>query len=141
VGHGLFIHELSRSHTTTHQSVGLLWTSDQLVAETSTCKHTTLTTDRHPCPRWDSNPQSQQASGRRPRDHWERLHDTVVVTKHAISWRSVLRNKTRPSGLDLIPAAKPFAGFSLNVLHEIFMKSCEARISCVTVGSVTATLY
>ena len=22
--------------------------------------------DRHPCPRWDSNPQSQQASGRRP---------------------------------------------------------------------------
>ena len=27
---------------------------------------TTLTTDEHPCPRWDSNPQSQQASGRRP---------------------------------------------------------------------------
>jgi hypothetical protein len=24
------------------------------------------THDRHPCPRWDSNPQSQQASGRRP---------------------------------------------------------------------------
>jgi hypothetical protein len=32
-GHGLFILEVSRSHTTTHQSVGLLWTSDQLVAE------------------------------------------------------------------------------------------------------------
>ena len=28
--------DVSRSHTTTHQSVGLLWTSDQLVAETST---------------------------------------------------------------------------------------------------------
>jgi len=27
---------------------------------------TTLTTDRHPCRRWDSNPQSQQASSRRP---------------------------------------------------------------------------
>jgi hypothetical protein len=27
---------------------------------------TTLTRDRHPCLRWDSNPQSQQASGRRP---------------------------------------------------------------------------
>ena len=27
---------------------------------------TTHNTDRHPCPRWDSNPQSQQASGRRP---------------------------------------------------------------------------
>ena len=48
------------------QSVGLLWTSDQPVAETSTWQHTALTTDRHPCPRWDSNPQSQQASGRRP---------------------------------------------------------------------------
>jgi hypothetical protein len=30
------------------QSVGLLWTSDQLVAETSTWQHTTLTTDKHP---------------------------------------------------------------------------------------------
>ena len=30
------------------QSVGLLWTSDQPVAETSTWQHTTLTTDRHP---------------------------------------------------------------------------------------------
>ena len=48
------------------QSVGLLWTSDQHVAETSTWQHTTLTTDRHPCPRWDSNPRSQQASARRP---------------------------------------------------------------------------
>ena len=29
-------------------------------------QHITLTTDKHPCPLWDSNPQSQQASGRRP---------------------------------------------------------------------------
>jgi len=28
--------DVSRSHTATQQSVGLLWTSDQLVAETST---------------------------------------------------------------------------------------------------------
>ena len=28
--------------------------------------HTVLTTNKRPCPRWDSNPQSQQASGRRP---------------------------------------------------------------------------
>ena len=48
------------------QSVRLLWTSDQLVAETSTWQHTTLTPDKHPCPRSDSNPQSQQASGHRP---------------------------------------------------------------------------
>ena len=65
VGQGLLIHEVSRSHITTH-SVGLLLTSDQLVAETSTWQHTTLTIDRHSSPRWDSNPQSQQRSGRRP---------------------------------------------------------------------------
>jgi len=48
------------------QLVGLLWTSDQPDAETSTRQHTTLPTDRHPCSRLDTNPQSQQASGRRP---------------------------------------------------------------------------
>ena len=53
VGQGLLIHEVSRSHVTTHRSVGLLWTSDQPAAETSTWQHTTLKTDRHPCPRWD----------------------------------------------------------------------------------------
>ena len=45
--------------------VGLLWTSDQVVAETSTWQHTTLTTDKYPCPRWDSNPRFQQVSGLR----------------------------------------------------------------------------
>ena len=50
----------------TPQSVGLLCAGDQLVTETSTWQHTTNSTDRHPCSRWDSNPQSQQASDRRP---------------------------------------------------------------------------
>ena len=39
--------------------------SDQPQAETSTSRHTTVTRDKHPYPRWDSNPISQQASGRR----------------------------------------------------------------------------
>ena len=67
VGHGLLIlDEVSRSNSTTHPlSVGLLWTRDQLVAETSTWQHTTFT-DRHLCLRWDSNPRSQQPSGRSP---------------------------------------------------------------------------
>jgi hypothetical protein len=47
-------------------SEGLLRTSDGPVAEPSTVQHTTLTTDRHPCPRRDSNPQFQQASSHRP---------------------------------------------------------------------------
>jgi hypothetical protein len=54
------------THNDAPQSVGLLWASDQPVAKTSTWKHTTHTTDKHPCLRWDSNPRSLQASGRRP---------------------------------------------------------------------------
>ena len=47
-------------HTQRRSTVGR---TPQLVAETSTWQHTTLTTDKYPCPRWDSNPRSQQASG------------------------------------------------------------------------------
>jgi hypothetical protein len=53
------------THIDAPHSVGLLWTSDQLDAKTSTWEQTTHTTDKLPCPRWDSNPRSQQASGRR----------------------------------------------------------------------------
>jgi hypothetical protein len=53
VGQGLLIIEASRSHSDTPHSVGLLWTGDQPDTETSTWQHTTLTTDRHPCPRRD----------------------------------------------------------------------------------------
>jgi len=45
--------------------VALLWTSDQPDLETSTWQHTTLTRDRNPWRRWDSNLQFQEASGRR----------------------------------------------------------------------------
>ena len=46
------------------QSVGLLWMSDRLVAETSTLLHSTLN-NRCPSPQRDSNPQSHQPSIRR----------------------------------------------------------------------------
>jgi hypothetical protein len=42
LGQGLLIIEDSRSHSNTPQRVGLLWMSDQLLAETSTWQHTTL---------------------------------------------------------------------------------------------------
>ena len=57
-----------RGFTITHdapQAVGLLWTSDQLVTETSTWQHTILTTDIHVFG-GIRTPQSQQASGCRP---------------------------------------------------------------------------
>jgi len=66
VGQGVLIIEDSWSHSDTPHSVGLLWTSDHSDSETSTWQHTTLTRYKHPCPRRDSNPQSHQASGRKP---------------------------------------------------------------------------
>ena len=52
------------THNDTTQSVGLLWKSDQLVA--GTLPNNTQQTDIH-ASRWDSNPRSQQASGRGPK--------------------------------------------------------------------------
>ena len=46
----LFTRFLDHTHNDAPQRVGLLWTSDQLVAEISTWQHTILTTDKHPCP-------------------------------------------------------------------------------------------
>jgi len=66
VGLGLHFVEIPRSHSDTTHSVGFPWTSDRSVAQGSTWQHTTLTTDRHTCPRRDSKPQYRQASSRRP---------------------------------------------------------------------------
>ena len=59
-------------YTNASESVGLLWKSDQLVAETSTWQRTTLTRDWHPCPRRYSNRQSQQERDLRPTPQTER---------------------------------------------------------------------
>ena len=66
VGQDLIIIEASRSHSDTPHSVGLLWTSDQPDAQTSTRQNTTLTTDIHPCLWRDSNPRFKQESFRIP---------------------------------------------------------------------------
>jgi hypothetical protein len=73
VGQGLLIVEVSRSHAP--QPVGLLWTSDQPVADTSTLQHTTLTTDIH-APGWirTHNPSKRTDAHPRlgPRGHCDR---------------------------------------------------------------------
>jgi len=53
VGKGALIIGVLRSH-----SAGLLWTSGNPVAKTSTWQHATLTRDRHACPLRNSNPES-----------------------------------------------------------------------------------
>jgi len=79
VGQVLFIIEGSRSHSDTPQSVGISGTSDQPDAETSTWQHTPLTRNRQLCPRRNSNPQSQQASGRRPTPYTARPLGSALV--------------------------------------------------------------
>jgi hypothetical protein len=55
------LYEFLRSHSDTPHSVGLLWTSDQPDAKTSTWQRTLPTRDKHPCLFRDLDPQSQQA--------------------------------------------------------------------------------
>jgi len=55
--------EVSMWHINAPHTVGSLWTRDR----TSTWQCTTQTRGRHACPRRESNPQTQQASG-----HWDR---------------------------------------------------------------------
>jgi hypothetical protein len=65
----------------TPHSLGLLWTSDQPDAEAITWQHTKLTTDIHPCPRRDSNPQFQRPAvdpRLRPRGHWDRRYQILA---------------------------------------------------------------
>ena len=73
----LLIKTLQKNSDTPH-SVGLLWTSAQPDAETSTWQHTTLTRDRHPWLRRDLNPQSQQARGRRPKYFLSKINSVAV---------------------------------------------------------------
>jgi len=62
----LHLTELHDTHTNTHtHKVGFLWMMDRTITEISTWQSTIFTRDKHPCSRWDSNPQSQQASCRR----------------------------------------------------------------------------
>ena len=67
VDYGLLILEVFRHHTRRHTTVGRTpldeWSARRRDLYLTT--HT-LTTDKHPRPRRDSNPQSQHASGRRP---------------------------------------------------------------------------
>jgi len=63
------------THNDAPQSVGPLWTSDHPVAETSTCQHTTLTTNIHAPGGIRTHDLSRRTAvdlRLRPRGHWDR---------------------------------------------------------------------
>jgi hypothetical protein len=88
--------EVYRSNTARHthtQPVGLLWTSDQLVAGPLATQRKTNTTDKHPRPQRDSNPRSQQSSGWRNHGHPESACTNLSLSKRlwAIQFRLLSR--------------------------------------------------
>jgi hypothetical protein len=80
VGQDLLVIQTSQSHSDTPRSVGLLWTSDQSHAETSTWQATTLTTDGHRT----HDPRKRTAADQRcrTRGHWDRpSSETTVIAQ------------------------------------------------------------
>ena len=65
--HGVLSIMASLSHSDTPHLLGLIWTGDQPIAENSTWRNQTPTTDELPCPRRHSKQQSQQASVGKPK--------------------------------------------------------------------------
>jgi len=118
---GRLILGVAISHTTTHQSVGLLWTSDQLVAETSTWQHLTPTTNKRACSPRDSNTQSQQESARRPRGLWDRLMSLCLgkICDWCQNMYNINKNRTALR-------VRPFAS-GLIAIWPIGTKSAELR--------------
>ena len=84
------------THNDAPQSVGLLWTSDQLVAETSTWQHITLITNIHAPGGNRTHDLSRRAAADlrlRPRGYWDRpkvqcgidkyhKHNNTLLVKH-----------------------------------------------------------
>jgi len=78
-------------------------------------KHTTLSTNRRQCSRWDSKPQSKQASGRRPTSQtarplgrrWNTESEKTEWKKSSllrckITWRSNLKCDIKGEKCDLV---------------------------------------
>ena len=109
MGHGLLIHEVPRSHSDTPQSVGLLWTSYQLVAVTST---------------WQQIQQSQQTD----------IHAPGGIRTHSLTRRAASDPHLRPRGywyfsLRVIYLDNKYRGISL--LHLLCgHRKARREVSC-----------
>ena len=109
---------VSRSHTDKPHSIEFLWTSDRSVAEA------THTRDRHLCPRWDSNPQSLQASGRRPKPQGR--YTPSVKLNDCTVWRHTWRKNWVNWGV-LTPNSEGFRSvLSSRLSHRELRSSLRA---------------
>jgi hypothetical protein len=75
----------TQSNTDTTHTLGLLWTSDRPVAETSTKQYKKITRDKHPCPPARFEPALPADESLRPRGHRDRqlmLHSHTYFVHH-----------------------------------------------------------
>jgi len=79
------------THNDASQSIGLLWTSDQFVAETSTRQHTTLTTNIHAPGGIRTHVLSRRTAVElrlRPRGHWDQRWLPSIPINYVINQRA-----------------------------------------------------
>ena len=124
-------------HFLTPQSVELIWTSDRPVTETSTSQHTTLNRQTS-MPRWESNPQSQQASGRRPTPQTARPPGPAEMKISVeYSWHDTDREKNRRTCCVSRPSAAWYTTkLTLPKLgSNPVLRSERSAINCVNLGT------
>jgi len=89
--------EVSRSHSDTLHSVGLLWMSDRPFAETSTWQQTIFTKDRNP-----------STLSMTPLDEWSALRRDLYLTKNNIHKRQKsIHTQYDSSGWVIGPSQRP----------------------------------
>jgi hypothetical protein len=125
LGRGLLIIQTLQAHSDTPHLVGLLWTSDQSDAETSTWQqHTALTKDTHSFPRRYSNPQSQRAtthSRRRPPGHWDG-RTRYIVTIILFNLFACIPCRINTSLVNKIPGV-PCESLLMSLVHYVVTAS------------------
>ena len=130
---GSLMFKVFRLHTDTPHSVGLLWTRDRPVAETSTWQHTTFTTDKHPCPLRDSNPPSQQVNGRRPAPSTARPPESASSWYVLITYHTTQHNP-EDHNLNFVHSVRPNPDIAVSYVWRSLSSNCirTDTLSCVT---------
>ena len=100
------------THNDTPQSVGLLWTCDQLFAETSTWQHTTLTTNIYARGGIRTHNLSRRTAAdprRRPRRHWDRQCSTVPPPNYSSSYTAYIELRLMQLTILLLAANEAYS--------------------------------
>jgi hypothetical protein len=133
-----------KTHTDTY-SVGLLWTRDRPVAETSTWQHTTFKRDiRTPGGIRSCNPSKRTASDSRfrPRSHWDQPLLCMFVKRTGYS--SSTRNSTVQPHPDCVPRQFTHVEFYVSRIFSdlnSIQYFCLKRRKNVTTLNVVCTFF